>query len=126
MIKYLYYKVYTFILKTSNKEIPKFASATIISLLIWINLFSINGFLAKIRIIPFYLGSLEDIPFYLLFGISTGLIYYYFNVRVTKIIEKYSQESDYKRMEGNLFVIFYIVLSFIITFVIISMKGELL
>ena len=63
MIKYLYYKVYTFILKTPNKDIPKFASATIISLLIWINLFSINGFLAKIRIIPFYLGSLEDITF---------------------------------------------------------------
>jgi len=123
MIKYLYYKIYKMILKTPNKDITEFVSAVYFSGLIWMNSIVINGFLAKNKLMPFY--SFDGIQLYIYYGILITLVYFYFKSRRLKIIEKYSNESNNKRIFGNLLVCLYMLISFTLIFVIASMKGDL-
>lgn len=116
MFHYLYYKLYQASLKSSLNDIPKFMTDISFGVLVAMNIFVIVGFLAKINLFPFYNNEHQA-------GLSVVIciiltVLYFNNNRIESILKKYSQESNRKRIWGNIIVFTYVALSFLSIFAV--------
>ena len=116
MFDYLYYKLYQASLKSSLNDMPMFMTAVSFGGLIALNIFVIVGFLAKLDLLPFYTNKHQA-------GLSVVaciiLTTFYFNKkRIELILKKYSQESNRKRIKGNIIVSLYVAISFLSIFAV--------
>ncbi|SRR5690554_6176811 len=116
MFHYLYYKLYQASLKSSLNDMPMFMTAVSFGGLIALNIFVIVGFLAKLDLLPFYSNKHQA-------GLSVVaciiLTTFYFNKkRIELILKKYSQESNRKRIKGNIIVSLYVAISFLSIFAV--------
>jgi len=116
MFHYLYYKLYQASLKSSLNDMPMFMTAVSFGGLIALNIFVIVGFLAKLDLLPFYTNKHQA-------GLSVVaciiLTTFYFNKkRIELILKKYSQESNRKRIKGNIIVSLYVAISFLSIFAV--------
>ncbi|SDX56533.1 hypothetical protein [Aequorivita viscosa] len=116
MFHYLYYKLYLASLKSSLKDIPRFMTAVSFGGLIAVNIFVIIGFLAKLNLLPFYTNEHQSGLSVIICIILAAL--YFHNNRVASILKKYSKESKGKRIQGNIIVALYVVLSFLSIFAV--------
>lgn len=120
MFHYLYYKLYQASLKSSLNDMPMFMTAVSFGGLIALNIFVIVGFLAKLDLLPFYTNKHQA-------GLSVVaciiLTTFYFNKkRIELILKKYSQESNRKRIKGNIIVSLYVAISFLSIFAVAFFK----
>ena len=95
---------------------PMFMTAVSFGGLIALNIFVIVGFLAKLDLLPFYSNKHQA-------GLSVVaciiLTTFYFNKkRIELILKKYSQESNRKRIKGNIIVSLYVAISFLSIFAV--------
>jgi len=56
-LDYLFYKLYRAHEKGSLYDIAEYAAIINFGLLIWLNIFAINGFLTKLNLIPFFYSN---------------------------------------------------------------------
>ena len=121
VLDYLYYKLHQATLKGSLKDVANIASSAYIGSLIASNTLVINGFLAKIFVMPFlFSDSRFAATFCLILIIITKL--YYNKKREKIILEKYSSETNMLRVRGNIFISLYVALSFLLIFAIAFYK----
>ncbi len=121
MFNYLYYKLYQAALKSSLYDIPEFMAGISFGSLISANVLVINGFLSNTLGLPFLFSH----------GVYGGLFAFllivftmiYFNKDKRKLIlQKYVKEPNRKRIQGNMIVAIYVVLSFLLIFVVAFLK----
>ena len=118
-MNYLYYKLYRIALKTAWKDIPEVMSSGIFFVLLFMNFLSINALLSKFSIIPYILLKKDKIDIYIISVILIGFVLLYFNKRRrVAIIEKYSKESEFQRKRGNVILLLFIALTFVLVFTV--------
>jgi hypothetical protein len=115
MFDYLYYKLYKASLKSSLGDIPEFLSSVFLGGLISANILVISAFLDKINVFPFIFSSSKGAGlFYLILIIL--MMFIYKEKRRKAILKKYSQETNKERIKGNVIVITYVIISFLLIF----------
>lgn len=104
-IDYIIYHFIKFQEKVGNGDISKFSTTTFFTILIWINLLSLINF-----IIPQYKYPIKN---YIIYVISICTLIFIITYRYIRK-EEYSKHNFTVSILGYLYVIIYIVLSFII------------
>ena len=122
MIKYLYYKLYRASLKSSLHETAEFTATIFLGCLITINIIVISAFLAKIDVLPFLFSSKEQGALFCFTSIVLTNIYFLRKKRYKTIVKQYAQETDKKRIQGNIIVGIYVVVSFLLMFAVALFK----
>jgi hypothetical protein len=117
MFDYLYYKLYQAALKSSVKDIPHIAAAAWFGALIGANILVIYLFLVKINTLPYLFRNSKQGGWFFALFIVFAMLYYRKDKREF-ILEKYSQESERKRVRGNIIVSVYVALSFLLLFAV--------
>ena len=117
MINYLYYKLYKSYSKKNLGSIPEFLSAGVLTCLLFLNIFTINAFLAKINFIPFLISSAVQGGMYIIIFLLIILYIFRKNKR-DNVLKIYSQESKRESIRGNIFVIIYVVLTILMVYVV--------
>lgn len=126
MFNYLYYKLYRAAKQSSLHDTAEFTATIFFGGLIGVNLFVINGFLAKIDLMTFLFSNKNHAGLFGFICILLTSIYYLSNSRYKSIIKKYSKESNKERIRGNIIVAIYVTLSFLLIFVVaFYMPGKL-
>lgn len=118
MFNYLYYKLYRAAMLSSLRDTAEFTATIFWGGLIGANLFVINGFLAKINIMPFLFSNKYQAGFFGFVCILLTSVYYMGKKRYKLIIEKYSQENDKARIKGNAILAIYVAVSFLSIFAV--------
>ena len=122
MFNYLYYKLYRAAKQSSLHDTAEFTATIFLGGLIGANLFVINGFLAKVNMMPFLFSNKYQAGFFGFTCIVLTGIYYLGKKRYRLILKKYSQESDNKRIRGNIIVAVYVAISFLLIFAVAFFK----
>jgi hypothetical protein len=122
MLDYLYYKLYRAFLLSSIKDIAAYVAPIAVGSLLGINIFVINGFLAKLDLIPFFYSSSFQAGFFTVLLMVIFAFYYLTKGRYKRIIEKYTDESNAQRIKGNVIVAIYVSVSFIAIFAVAFFK----
>ena len=117
MFDYLYYKLYQASLKSSLKDMPQILAPIYMGALIGLNIIIINGFLVKIAMLPFLFKNPKLAGWLNAMLIALAMLYYRKEKRKS-VIDKYSQESEKKRIRGNIAVTIYVSLSLILIFAV--------
>jgi multisubunit Na+/H+ antiporter MnhB subunit len=117
MFSYLYYKLYQAALKSSVKDIPNIAAGAWFGGLIAANLLVLYLFLVKINILPYLFRNSKQGGWFFALFIVLAMLYYGKDKRES-ILEKYSQESNKERKNGNAIVAVYVSLSFLLIFAV--------
>ena len=117
MFEYLYYKLYQASLKSSLKDIPQILAPVYFGGLIGINLSVVYLFLVKIDVLPYLITNVKQGGWLNAILIVLSIIYFR-EKRRNAIIEKYSKESNTKRIKGNIAVAIYVTLSLLLIFAV--------
>lgn len=117
MLHYLYYKLYRASLKSSLKDIPEFMTAVSFGGLISINLLILNMLSSKMNILPILFSSPKIGGVFAFIFIVLSMVYFN-KIRIKRILDKYSQESNKQRIRGNVIVAIYIGFSFLLIFIV--------
>lgn len=120
---YLFYKLFR---AAERSSVPEGAGAIAnftLSLLIYLNIFSIWGFLRKIEVMELNLFpnkiivAIEATVIFIMFA-----LYFFVNGRYRRILETFKKESPAKRVRGNIIVITYVVITFLIILILPQFK----
>ncbi|PQV56477.1 hypothetical protein CLV53_1396 [Sediminibacterium magnilacihabitans] len=122
MLDYLYYKLYRAFLRSSIKDIAVYVAPVAVGSLLGVNLFVINGFLAKLDLLPFFYSSSFQAGFFTVLLMVIFAFYYLAKGRYKRIIEKYTDEPNAQRIRGNVIVALYVSISFIAIFAVAFFK----
>jgi hypothetical protein len=122
LIEYYYYRLFTYFEKSSVKEISRFSAAVFVGVTISINLIIINALLAKLEILPFLLKSKSHAVIFIFSTIVLSSLYFLINNKCNDLIKKYSTENFEERKRGNLLVVSYIIVSFLLIFLVAFFK----
>jgi len=122
MFDYFYFKLYKATLKTSLYDIPRFAACVYLGGLIGTNLLLVYLFLVKIDILP-YIFTDKNQGGILFFFIILLCVVVYNKKKHQLILDKYSKESNDKRIRGNVIVFTYIIISFLMIFAVAFYKS---
>ena len=118
ILDYLYYKIYRANLIGSARDIAEYATPLYIGILLFTNFFVLGDFLRKIDLLPFFLLNKKQAIIFMVFFLGVTNILYLYKRRYKKIISKYEVESEIQRKRGNLIVLLYVIISFLLIFVI--------
>ncbi|MBS7563796.1 hypothetical protein KHS38_05220 [Mucilaginibacter sp. Bleaf8] len=118
MIDYFYYKLYCAVKKSSLHDTAAFTASMFMGGLLGANIFVISGFLAKENILPFMFSNKNQAAFFGIIFIIISSIFYLSQSRYKSILRKYSSESNSIRIKGNLLVMLYVVISFLLIFLV--------
>jgi hypothetical protein len=99
------------------KDIPTIAAGAWFGGLISANLLVIYLFLVKINALPYLFRNPKQGGWFCALIIALAILYYRKGERES-IIEKYSQESNKERKNGNAIVAVYVTLSFLLIFAV--------
>jgi hypothetical protein len=113
MIDYLFFKFFKAAQKSSISDIAEFASAVWLAGTIGINIMNLGVLLAKIDITPFFLPDNTSVIIFFLVLMGLSLLYFFYQKKYEKIINKYSSESNKRRVPANTFAIVYLMITFI-------------
>lgn len=116
MIDYLYYKLYRATLRSSVRDIAEYVAPVYLGGAISTNLLVLNGFLARLNIIPFFLKSGMQGGIFVL--ILIAVTFFYYRAKYKKIVAKYWNETKSERIKGNIVVSVYIGVSFLLIFAV--------
>jgi uncharacterized membrane protein YidH (DUF202 family) len=120
MIDYLYYKLYAYTLKTGYASIVHFAAPGYVALLFTFNIGQINLFMTKLDLVPFiFINKSYALVIYI---IITCLSILYYRLNYTRIIKKYSEETKIRKRRGSIIVLFYVLVTFALIFIIAFYK----
>src|SRR3972149_7187477 len=118
IIDYLFYKFYKGLLKSSVNDIAVWATTIFLGGIIGINILEVNLILAKLDIIYFPFNSKSKTIIFLSCILLLSCFLFLWQKRFLTIIEKYSNETNRKRIIGNIVVWSYVIMSFLMMFVI--------
>lgn len=118
MIDYLYYKMYYAALKSSVKDMPLFMAPAFLGGLLSVNVIVVNGLLAKLDIIPFVFSNNKQAGFFCFLLMSLIGVGYCWSGRYKKVLLKYSEETNRRRIIGNTVISIYVAVSFISIFIV--------
>ena len=121
MFDYLYYKLYQASIKSSIKDVPHLLAPIYMGGIIAVNIIVLSGFLAKIDI-GYFLFSNSRIAAGLSVTIIVLVYLYYNKGKQSRILEKYSKETEARRKSGNAKVWIYVILSFLSIFAVALYK----
>ncbi len=110
MINYFYYKIYKSYTKKNIPNIPQLYTVTALTVMFYLNIFSLNVFLAKLNFSPFlFTNTLYSYALTLIF--IAFLMLYYKKSKRELIFYKYSKETRKECIQGNIAVVSYICLT---------------
>ena len=110
MINYFYYKIYKSYTKKNVPNIPQLYTAAVLAVMLYLNIFSLNGFLAKLNFVPFLFSNKHySFAFELIF--LAVLMLYYKKSKRDFIFHKYSNENRKECIRGSIAVNSYICLT---------------
>lgn len=115
---YLFYKVYRVVLKSSWQNISEFATSIYIAFLLSINIITTSELLFKLKTIPeIFSNKYQSMKLCVILIILSFLIFLW-KGRYKKIIERFSTENDKESKRGNVLVLFYLIISVLMIFVV--------
>ena len=117
MINYFYYKIYKSYTKKNVPDIPQLYTATVLTVMLFLNIVSLNGFLAKLNFVPFlFSNKLYSFALTIIFLVVVML--YYKKSKRDLIFYKYSNENRKECKQGNIAVNSYIFLTMLVFFAV--------
>lgn len=118
---YLFYKFYRAHLRGWG-DIAHVGAVISVGIAISINILVIGAFLRKIDLLPTFFANKRQVIIFTLCLFATSFIFFMAKGRYKNIIAKYEHESEYNRKKGNLIVLLYVIISFLLIFVVAFYK----
>jgi len=116
MLNYFFYKDYVYNRKIGHSD-PLLTSAMVISVLEFVNLFTVFIFID--RLMPFLSLEATFVCIILLITILLYVNIHYYKRRKVEICNRYKHETETKKMLGNVFYVGYLLASFLLFIVLI-------
>lgn len=122
-LQYLYYRLYLLMVSVGNGDVAEFFSVLLLTMMFYLNYYSIIGFLYA------FFGIKIDVSILALFifGLSTCLILYFLLVsrgKSNSIIAQFEDEDESKKKTGRIIIISYIILNVLIFMVSILLMAK--
>jgi len=118
---YIYYRFVDMHSKGEDPTLGAFLAIITISIILWLNIFSLIALLRKINVNPFFFNKVGSITLGLILIVLDYFILMYNNKNLI-ILNMFKEESKKTRSLRTLWVLLYIILSIIIFVLIASYK----
>jgi len=115
---YFFYRLYILLRKKQDEAFGVWGTSIVLSVLIYFNLYTLSIFLYKKNLIPQLITSKAEIVAIALILFGANFYFFYRNKRYKIIEQKYSTESKTRNTIGNIGMILFIVLTFVLFFII--------
>jgi len=122
VVDYLFFKLYLASKKSSLNEIPEWLASIILAMILGVNIIVISALLAKLEVFPFLFSSSFQVAVFMFIDIALILLFFLRKKRYERVIGRFIDESKNQQLRGNIFVIGYIVFTFLSIFLIAFFK----
>ncbi|NSL85438.1 hypothetical protein ECE50_001255 [Chitinophaga sp. Mgbs1] len=118
MIDYLYYKMYRAFLLSYLRDIPHTSARIYLPGLLYVNVLILNALLSRLHVLPFIFYN-TGIAVSVCLLLITFSFAYFSDDKSLSVVERYEDETDEQRVNGNKRVISYVILTLLSVLVIL-------